>query len=139
VLLAWNDLGMHCISDSDPWFVILPPGNTLEALLIKRGETPELVSKGVEITYAVEKGYRDPAAHVDFWKYAESHFGKKITKPMQPWVRQENKECSIFPRPCTAGMPITCLTTMRGPVSCAILPGIREIPGARVGFILPWG
>lgn len=80
VLLAWNDLGMHCISDSDPWFVILPPGNTLEALLIKRGEAPELVSKEVELTYAVEEGYRNPASHVDFWKYAESTFGKKIEK-----------------------------------------------------------
>ena len=80
VLLAWNDLGMHCISDSDPWFVILPPANTLEAILIRRGETPELVSKGVEITYMVEEGHRDPAAHVDFWKYAESYFGRKIEK-----------------------------------------------------------
>jgi len=78
VLLAWNDLGMHCISDSDPWFVILPPGNTLEAMLIRRGETPELVSEGVDITYAVEEGYRNPATQVDFWKYAESNFGKKI-------------------------------------------------------------
>lgn len=78
VLLAWNDLGMHCISDSDPWFVILPPGNTLEAVLIKRGETPELVSEGVILTYKVEEGFRNPAAHVDFWKYAESNFGKKI-------------------------------------------------------------
>ncbi|MBW2094580.1 MAG: cytochrome C [Deltaproteobacteria bacterium] len=78
VLLAWNDLGMHCISDSDPWFVILPPGNTLEAVLIRRGETPDLVSEGVELAYAVEDGYRNPAAHLGFWKYTESYFGKKI-------------------------------------------------------------
>ena len=25
LLLVWNDLGMHCFSDSDSWFVILPP------------------------------------------------------------------------------------------------------------------
>ncbi len=78
VLLAWNDLGMHCVSDSDSWFVILPPGNTLEAVLIRRGETPELVMEGVEISYDVEEGYGNPAAHVDFWKYAASNFGRKI-------------------------------------------------------------
>lgn len=80
VLLAWNDLGMHCISDSDPWFVILPPGNTLEAVLIKRGEEPELVSENVELSYAVEEGYRNPSSQVDFWKYAATTFGKRITK-----------------------------------------------------------
>ena len=80
VLLSWNDLGMHCISDSDPWFVILPPGNTLEAILVRRGESPELVSKGVELSYTVEEGYRNPASHVEFWKYAESTLGKKIKK-----------------------------------------------------------
>lgn len=78
VLLAWNDLGMHCVSDSDPDFVILPPANTLEAQLIKRGETPELVNEGVIITYQVEPGYENPSKHVDFWKYAESNFGKKL-------------------------------------------------------------
>jgi hypothetical protein len=48
VLLAWNDLGMHCISDGAPNFVILPPANTLEAQLIKRAETPAIVTKGVD-------------------------------------------------------------------------------------------
>ena len=51
ILLVWNDLGMHCISDSDPWFVILPPANTLEAQLIKRGPLPEIISEGVQLQY----------------------------------------------------------------------------------------
>ncbi len=80
VLLVWNDLGMHCISDSDPWFVILPPANTLEAQLIRRGEVPALVSENVELVYRVEKGFEDPAARVPFWNFAEANFGVKLKK-----------------------------------------------------------
>ncbi len=28
VLLVWNDLGMHCISDNEKYFSFLPPANT---------------------------------------------------------------------------------------------------------------
>ncbi|GAB4375691.1 MAG: cytochrome c family protein [Calditrichia bacterium] len=80
VLLVWNDLGMHCISDSDPWFVILPPANTMEAQLIKRGPTPQIITDGVELTYRVEVGFENPAAHVPFWEYAEKNYGVKLEK-----------------------------------------------------------
>ncbi len=80
VLLAWNDLGMHCISDCDPWFILLPPANTLEAQLIKRGATPQLISEGVEIWYRVQEGFENSAAHVEFWNYTESYFGVKLEK-----------------------------------------------------------
>lgn len=78
VLLAWNDLGMHCISDSDPWFVILPPANTLEAQLIQRGPVPVLVTENVVLSYQVEAGFENPAKHVDFWKYSQSIFGTTV-------------------------------------------------------------
>ena len=77
VLLVWNDLGMHCISDADSRFSFLPPANTLEAQLIKRGELPERVTEGVEIHYSVEDGYQKPWEHVDFWKFAEPLYGAK--------------------------------------------------------------
>ncbi|MFZ5517410.1 MAG: cytochrome C [Candidatus Zhuqueibacterota bacterium] len=75
LLLVWNDLGMHCISDCDRWFVILPPANTLEAQLFARGEVPQLVTESVEITYAVEPGFENPADALEFWKYAPANFG----------------------------------------------------------------
>ncbi|MEJ2634210.1 MAG: cytochrome C [Calditrichia bacterium] len=78
ILLVWNDLGMHCISDSDPWFVILPPANTLEAQIIKRGPLPQLVADNIELTYRVEPGFENPAAHTQFWDYAERIFGAKL-------------------------------------------------------------
>jgi hypothetical protein len=78
ILLVWNDLGMHCISDSDPWFVIFPPANTLEAQLIKRGPTPEFISEGIEINFQVEAGFENPAQHVDFWNYENKTFAVEL-------------------------------------------------------------
>jgi cytochrome bd-type quinol oxidase subunit 1 len=78
VLLVWNDLGMHCMTDGDAWFSFLPPANTLEAQLIKRTDPPVLVHQNVEITYSVDKGFENPSAHTDFWKFAESLYGKKL-------------------------------------------------------------
>ncbi len=78
VLLAWNDLGMHCITDSDKYFSILPPGNTIYAQLIRRGELPEVVLEGVDLSYKVEPGFERPSGHVPFWKFAESLFGRAI-------------------------------------------------------------
>jgi len=75
LLLAWNGLGMHSISDCDSRFSYLPPAVTLEAQLIKRGPVPELVSQGVEISYRVPGPYRNPAAQVEFWKYAGPLYG----------------------------------------------------------------
>jgi len=80
VLLVWNDLGMHCISDCDRMFSFLPPANTLEAQLIRRGPQPELVSGGVELTYKVQPGYENPSAHVEFWEFCESLYGVKLEK-----------------------------------------------------------
>ncbi|MCF8303265.1 MAG: cytochrome ubiquinol oxidase subunit I [Bacteroidales bacterium] len=78
VLLAWNDLGMHCISDNSRWFSFLPPANTIWAQLIKRGEKPQVISSGVELKYEVQEGYRNPEKHVPFWKYAEKVYGAKL-------------------------------------------------------------
>jgi hypothetical protein len=80
ILLAWNDLGMHCISDCDEYFVILPPANTLQAQLFKRGAVPEFVTEGVELTYQVEEGFKNPSAHVPFWDYVDKTFGMSLEK-----------------------------------------------------------
>ena len=37
VVLAWNDLGMHCLNPSYDKLVVLPPFNTIWAQVIKRG------------------------------------------------------------------------------------------------------
>ncbi|NJB68597.1 mono/diheme cytochrome c family protein/MFS family permease [Desulfobaculum xiamenense] len=78
VLLAWNNLGMHCISDSDPFWILLPPANDLYCQLVRRGETPELVTEGVKITYRADDAFMNPSGHVRFWAFAESLFGKRL-------------------------------------------------------------
>ncbi|ACI21136.1 cytochrome c family protein [Thermodesulfovibrio yellowstonii] len=78
VLLAWSSLGEKCVTDSDKWFSFLYPGSSFQAILIKRGKKPEIISEGVEIHYEVQKGYENPSMHSDFWKYSQSLKGKKI-------------------------------------------------------------
>ncbi len=78
VLLVWSVLGEKCITDSDKWFSFLYPGSTFQAVLIKRGVKPEIVTEGVEIQYTVQKGHENPSKFHDFWKYSESFKGKKI-------------------------------------------------------------
>lgn len=84
VLLAWNSIGMKCVSDADRWFSFLYPANTIEAVLIKRGLKPELISKNIEINYKVEPGHENPSKHVELWKYSEQYFGKTLRQNQGP-------------------------------------------------------
>jgi hypothetical protein len=77
-LFVWNDLGMHCLSDGDDYFCFLPPANTLEAQVIKRGDPPELLRDNVVLEYQVELGHEHPSRHSHFWKNAASLFGKSL-------------------------------------------------------------
>ncbi|MBI5896660.1 MAG: hypothetical protein HZB24_11875 [Desulfobacterales bacterium] len=53
VVLAWNDLGMHCLNLTYDRLVILPPYNTLWAQVIERGNPPRVVTGGVQVHYAI--------------------------------------------------------------------------------------
>jgi hypothetical protein len=80
VLVAWSELGMHCIDGKDySVFSVLPPYNVIHAQLLKRGEPPTAVKTGVTITY---QAVADPAGSINtfsagktnFWKYAPPLF-----------------------------------------------------------------
>ncbi|MRI83800.1 MAG: hypothetical protein C6I00_05195 [Nitratiruptor sp.] len=80
-LLAWNDLGMHCMDDDYSIFSILPPYNTLNAQLIKRGTKPQLITQGVTITYeafpsldGVLNSYS--AGKTNFWRFVTPLYHK---------------------------------------------------------------
>jgi hypothetical protein len=77
VLLAWNNLGMHCISDASPWWILLPPANDIYAHLIRRGPLPEIVTEGVKLSYKAETGFEHPEKHDAFWDHMEDYFGVK--------------------------------------------------------------
>ncbi|MDX2415282.1 MAG: cytochrome ubiquinol oxidase subunit I, partial [Bacteroidales bacterium] len=78
VLLVWNDLGMHCISDDEQHFSFLPPANTFNAQLIKRGALPEIITEGVKIKYQVEEQHRNPQNHSKFWEYDVPTYGADL-------------------------------------------------------------
>ena len=70
VILAWNDLGMHCDQNDYSYFGVLPPFNTLHAQVFKRGgEGAQLVTRGVTVSYTFPKK-KNSALHTNFWDYA---------------------------------------------------------------------
>jgi cytochrome bd-type quinol oxidase subunit 1 len=54
VLLAWPNLGMTMVVESQGAFVLRPPSLELNAQLVKRGESPTKITDGVELFYSIE-------------------------------------------------------------------------------------
>jgi hypothetical protein len=78
VLLAWNTLGMKGISDSSDQWLMLPPGNTIYAQLIQRGNSPRVITRDVELHYSIDPDFNDPQERTAFWNNAEKLLGKKL-------------------------------------------------------------
>ena len=60
------------MTDIDRFWSFQPPDSAIYAQLILRGETPEIVTEGVTIAYAVEKDHAVPSSQVDFWTYTKA-------------------------------------------------------------------
>jgi len=74
VVLAWNDLGMHCYNRSFQDLAVLPPYNNLYAQVLIVGDPPQVVTTGVTVTYV----FTDNTYSVgksNFWDYAQLLFG----------------------------------------------------------------
>ncbi len=52
-VLAWNDLGMHCINPTFDKMLVLPPFNTVWAQVVKRGDPPVLLTSGITVEYSI--------------------------------------------------------------------------------------
>jgi hypothetical protein len=77
VVFAWNNLGMHCLNPSYDELVILPPYNTVEAQVIKRGDPPQIITSGLIVEYTMlnntySYGKRE---YGGFWTYFTELFG----------------------------------------------------------------
>ena len=70
IVLAWNDLGMHCAQDDYSYFLILPPFNTLHVQVVKRGGG--VVTDGISVKYAFPKK-TNSALHTNFWDFAPKY------------------------------------------------------------------
>jgi hypothetical protein len=53
VVFAWNTLGMHCLNPTYDELVILPPYNTVQAQVIKRGNPPQIITTGLTVEYSL--------------------------------------------------------------------------------------
>jgi hypothetical protein len=79
-LLAWNDLGMHCMDGKDySMFSILPPYNNLHAQLVN-ATTGKAITTGVTLSY---EAVVDPAGSINtssasktnFWSWSKILYG----------------------------------------------------------------
>jgi hypothetical protein len=79
-LIAWNDLGMHCMDGIDySVFSILPPYNNLNAQLVN-ASTGKVVTSGVTLTYesmadATGSINTSSAGKTNFWTWVETIYG----------------------------------------------------------------
>lgn len=79
-LLAWSELGMHCMDGKDySVFAVLPPYNTIHAQLLKRGEPPVQVTSGVSVVYSARTDTNlskntISSTKTNFWSYVNVLF-----------------------------------------------------------------
>jgi hypothetical protein len=117
-LLAWNDLGMHCMDGDYSVFSILPPYNNLHAQLVN-SSTNKLVTSGVTLSYeamADADGSINSfsSSKTNFWQYAKAFFGVDLVPDVG---LAGNPTASATPAPMTfeaasgqfkaEGIPIT--------------------------------
>lgn len=77
VVLAWNDLGMHCINPRFAQLAVLPPFNTIWVQVIQRGEEPRIVGGQLRVFYAFPDN-KTVAGKTDFWQFAPALFGVNL-------------------------------------------------------------
>jgi hypothetical protein len=79
-LVAWSELGMHCLDGKDySVFSVLPPYNVIHAQLYKKGEPPVAVTSGVTITYQATPDTTKSintisSTKTNFWGYVQVLF-----------------------------------------------------------------
>jgi hypothetical protein len=87
VIVAWNNLGMHCYDGDYSVFAVLPPFNTLFAQVIKVGDPPKIITADLTIKYEFlgntysAGGFGRPAK-TNFWDYAQKLFN--LPQPLAP-------------------------------------------------------
>lgn len=75
LVIAYNDLGMHCLNEDFSEICILPPYNTLRATVIDRSnEDPVILSSGVTVEYSIP-GNTVSHTKTNFWDHAQALFG----------------------------------------------------------------
>ncbi|MBI5706514.1 MAG: hypothetical protein HZC36_05940 [Armatimonadetes bacterium] len=74
VVFGFNDLGMHCMNQDFSKLCILPPANFVHAQVVRRGESPEVMTSDVTVRYSMP-GNTKSSTKTNFWKYDVPLFG----------------------------------------------------------------
>ncbi len=82
IVLAWNDLGMHCYNRSFQDLAVLPPYNSLRAQVIQVGDPPQVITQGITVTYVFTDNTYSALPKSNFWLYAQDLFG--LAGPLAP-------------------------------------------------------
>jgi mono/diheme cytochrome c family protein len=102
VMLAWSELGMHCIDGKDySVFSVLPPYNVVHAQLLQRGEPPVAITSGVTLTYTARadtQGSINTTSwnKTNFWTWVQALFH---TNPPPDTGLTGNQVQSLTPHP----------------------------------------
>ncbi len=77
VVLAANELGMHCMQNDFSQMMILPPFNSLQAQVIRRGIEPDVMNGGVSVSFVLPTNTHS-SDKTNFWSYAQSLLGVPV-------------------------------------------------------------
>jgi hypothetical protein len=110
VVLAWNDLGMHCYNRSFQDLAVLPPYNSLWAQVIEIGDPPRVITQGITVSYVFTDNTYSVLPKSDFWLYAQDLFS--LANPLPPNVGLTGKGLSGMLDPhgdhfVAEGIPLT--------------------------------
>ncbi len=87
-LVAWGELGMHCIDGKDySVFSVLPPYNTIRAQLMNTTEPPTLITSGVTITY---QATNDTTGSFNSSSGSKTNFWQNVATLFQANLAPEN-------------------------------------------------
>lgn len=153
-VLAFNDLGMHCMDREYSVYSILPPYNVVNAQVIRQGAEPEqLSSDQVEVRYAAIPDATgsinsSSSAKTDFWQYAKALFGQdlQLGEGLKGLFMPADHPTNPGPQPLTyhadqqwfsaEGIPITPLddTNWRNPYALLRISAHDKQTGVQLAF-----
>ena len=92
IIVAWNDLGMHCLNPSYDNAVILPPYNTVWAQVIQRGNPPKVLTTGITVEYSIEGNTYSYGKRLygQFWDNMTKLFGVNPPLPHDKGLNLDN-------------------------------------------------
>lgn len=77
-VIAFNDLGMHCMNQDFSEFMILPPYNTLHAQVFDHSsDTSKIVTQGITVRYSIP-GNTSSADKTNFWSFCQQLLGVSL-------------------------------------------------------------